>query len=158
MKPRGRTPTPTKLHIIRGNPGRRPLNEDEPQADPIPNAQPPDHLSKVAKAKWPQMVDLLSRCGLFTELDADLLAIYCEAHADNVHAKEQLAAEGRMLESKKNGYQYPNPYIAIKNQSWKTMQEIAAQFGMGPAARTRVGASHAPRSNHPKTPPSGLCD
>ena len=37
-KQRGRPPKPTALHIVRGNPGRRDLNADEPQ---------PEHLDKA---------------------------------------------------------------------------------------------------------------
>ncbi len=46
-----RKPTPTRLKLLGGNPGKRPLNLDEPQPEPtLP--EPPAHLSDEAKAEW----------------------------------------------------------------------------------------------------------
>ena len=35
MGRRGPTPEPTVLRMLRGNPGRRPLNDSEPQPEPL---------------------------------------------------------------------------------------------------------------------------
>lgn len=54
----GRRPKPRALKLITGNPGGRPLPEDEP----IPVAGWPDrptHLSKVAIAEWDRLAHLL---------------------------------------------------------------------------------------------------
>jgi hypothetical protein len=38
---RGRRPKPTRLKVLTGNPGKRPLNMDEPQPEPaIPDCPP----------------------------------------------------------------------------------------------------------------------
>ena len=42
-KGQGRKTTPTKLKLLKGNPGKRGLNKDEPEPDVrLPN--PPSHL------------------------------------------------------------------------------------------------------------------
>ncbi len=47
----GRKPTPTRLKLLRNNPGKRPLNPDEPQPEAtLP--EPPAHLSDEAKCEW----------------------------------------------------------------------------------------------------------
>ena len=47
----GRKPTPTTLKELKGNPGRRPLNEAEPKpAARLPS--PPAHLSRSARREW----------------------------------------------------------------------------------------------------------
>ena len=47
----GRKPKPTKLKLLAGNPGGRPLPENEPQPDPaIPD--PPDWMEGEALAEW----------------------------------------------------------------------------------------------------------
>ena len=48
---RGRRPQPTRLKVLRGNPGQRRLNTREPKIQPgVPN--PPDWLGDEAFEKW----------------------------------------------------------------------------------------------------------
>jgi len=157
MKRRGRPPKPTALHLVKGNPGRRDLNANEPEPKMLEWAEPPAHLSDVAKAKWPEMVDLLSRNNVFTEMDVDLLAIYCEAHATELHAFAQLEKYGEIVKSPKSGYPVASPYKAIHNHACKTKQEIMSEFGMGPASRTRINVNAAPRHGK-KAGKGGLLD
>ncbi len=157
MKRRGRPPKPTALHLVKGNPGRRDRNENEPEPELQKWAEPPAHLSDVAKAKWPEMVDLLSRNNVFTEMDVDLLAIYVEAHAIELHAFEQLTKDGWTVKSPKSGYLIASPYKAIHSNAWKTKQEIMSEFGMGPTSRTRINVNAAPRYGK-KAQKSGLLD
>ena len=157
MKQRGRPPSPTKLKLIKGNPGRRDLNENEPEPDLLEHAAPPAHLSDVAKQKWSDMVEMLSRNNVFTEMDVDLLAIYCEAHAIELHAFEQLEKYGEIVKSPKSGYPVASPYKAIHNTAWKTKQEIMSEFGMGPVARTRININ-ATTGHSQKKAKGGLLD
>ena len=50
-KGQGRKPQPTALKVLKGNPGRRPLNEDEPKPEVL-LPRPPAHLSPVARREW----------------------------------------------------------------------------------------------------------
>ncbi|MEO0035368.1 MAG: hypothetical protein RLZZ501_1391, partial [Pseudomonadota bacterium] len=62
----GRRPTPTHLKLVRGNPGKRPLNEAEPTpARALPS--PPAHMSDEAKVAWGRMATLLDQMGVLTE-------------------------------------------------------------------------------------------
>ena len=47
---KGRKAVPTQLKIIRGNPGNRPLNKDEPKYT-LTNTAPPAHLQGAAKKR-----------------------------------------------------------------------------------------------------------
>ena len=60
---RGRKPKPTRLKLIEGNPGRRPIRGHEPQP---PASQPtcPAHLSPTAKAEWKRLAQSLNAIGL----------------------------------------------------------------------------------------------
>lgn len=157
MKQRGRPPKPTALHLVRGNPGRRELNEQEPTPELLEHADPPEHLSGVAKAKWLPMVELLFRNDVFSEMDVDLLAIYCEAHATELHAFEQLEKFGEIVKSPKSGYPIASPYKAIHNQAIKTKLDIMSEFGMGPSSRTRINTNATPKHGK-KTKSGGLLD
>ena len=71
----GRKPKPTALKLVTGNPGKRPLNDHEPQPEAaIPEV--PAHLSGEAKAEWDRIVIRLHPLGLLTDLDRAALAAY----------------------------------------------------------------------------------
>ncbi len=73
---RGRKPVPTKLKLLRGNPGKRTLNDREPQIDPS-TPEPPDWLEGEARDKWFEVCDKLGDLGILTHVDADVLTLYC---------------------------------------------------------------------------------
>ena len=65
---RGRRPTPTRLKMLTGNPGKRSLNHDEPRPEAnIPECPP--ELGPVARAEWDRLVDELAALRLLTNLD-----------------------------------------------------------------------------------------
>src|SRR5262249_16872713 len=107
---RGPTPEPSALKRLKGNPGRRPLNEAEPQ----PNRTPPtcpNWLDDIAKAKWAQIAPELIQLGLLTSVDGDSFAAYCQAFAEFQIATETLKKEGRHFSTDK-GYMAPHPAVA----------------------------------------------
>ena len=67
MKTPGPPPTPTNLKLLRGNPGKRKLNANEP--DPAPAIPPcPSHLDKVAKKEWRRISKELLALGIISRL------------------------------------------------------------------------------------------
>ena len=48
---RGPAPIPTAIRRYEGNPGKRPLNEWEPQPKMVRPAMP-RHLDKIARKEW----------------------------------------------------------------------------------------------------------
>ena len=68
MKTPGPPPTPTNLKMLRGNPGKRKLNTNEPDPPPaIPSC--PSHLDKVAKREWRRISKELFEMGIISKLD-----------------------------------------------------------------------------------------
>ena len=67
----GRKPQPTALKELKGNPGRRPLNEDEPKPE-VHLPGPPSHLSPAARREWRRAGAFLVEMGLMTDLDVAL--------------------------------------------------------------------------------------
>jgi phage terminase small subunit len=54
----GRRPKPAQLKLVTGNPGKRPIPEDEPT--PVPGwPAKPAGLGKVAEAEWQRLAELL---------------------------------------------------------------------------------------------------
>ena len=77
---KGRKPLPTNFKVINGNPGKRPLNKDEPQfVNVLPD--PPDFLTEKALAEWNRMGPKLVESGVVTEGDMAIFAAYCQSWA-----------------------------------------------------------------------------
>lgn len=131
----GRRPKPTALKLIQGNPGRRKLNASEPK--PTAGAEPPPGMTDGAVRAWKLVAPQLQRLGLLTEIDSHALMLFCEAHATFTTAREKLAATGEVVRSPK-GYPIWNPYLAIRNRSMEQMRQFMIEFGMTPAARSRI--------------------
>lgn len=135
---RGRRPKPTRLKVLTGNPGRRPLNQDEPQPE-IAIPECPPELSPVAKREWDRLAAELVKLKLLTNLDRAALAAYCGAYALWAEATEAIQKYGTMVKSP-SGYPIQSPYVAIANRQAEIMMRVASEFGFTPASRGRIAA------------------
>jgi len=100
----------------------------------------PKHLSEPARKEWRRITKILSEVGLLTELDRTALALYCEAYAEYIEASEQIRQHGLLLKSPL-GYPTQSPYLSIRNRAAAQMRSYMLEFGMTPAARSRVTVS-----------------
>ena len=139
---RGRKPTPTQVKLLRGNPGKRPLNEGEPQPAPLAPACPPE-LSQSAKEEWNRIIAELVELGLMTRLDRAALAAYCQAYAMYLDAIQAIQKYGPLVKSP-NGYPQVSPYLSIANKQAEIMIRIASEFGFTPASRSRIATGAPP--------------
>lgn len=206
MGARGPKRTPTSLNKLRGNPGKRAQNHNEPQ--PELGAQCPAWLHPEAKREWKRLRAELERLDLLTVVDQAAMAAYCQAYArwfDAERAIAEAAADhaetllelARMIvvcpddpaekvriidEANRRGISYrlaeqiaamgpdteaarkaaykrhgrglttvtsqgtviQHPLVGISNQASKEMLRIAGEFGMTPAARTRLSTIEPP--------------
>lgn len=128
-------PIPTALKVLRGNPGKRPLNDREPKPKRIlPRA--PAYLNAEAKREWRRMGGRLYNIGLVTEIDETALAAYCAAWARWVEAERQLQKFGTVI--KMGTTLIPSPYLSVANKAMAQMVKLLAEFGMTPSSRSRV--------------------
>jgi P27 family predicted phage terminase small subunit len=139
---RGRKHLPSNLVRLRGNPGKRRLNDAEPRPGP---ATPtcPACLGEEARKEWRRLSRELAALGLLTRLDRGLLAAYCQAHALWVEAVSSIERYGTMVKSP-NGYPMQSPYVAVANKQVDIMVRIASEFGMTPSSRTRIRVGEPP--------------
>jgi P27 family predicted phage terminase small subunit len=135
---RGRKPLPSNVVRLRGNPGKRRLNDTEPRpTSRLPAC--PACLGEEARKEWRRLSKELGELGLLTGLDRGLLAAYCQAHALWVEAVSSIGRYGTMVKSP-NGYPMQSPYVAVANKQVEIMVRIASEFGMSPSSRTRIRA------------------
>ena len=133
---RGRKPKPTKLKLLEGNPGKRPINGSEPQP---PGAKPtcPAHLSATAKAEWKRLAKDLNAIGLLTRVDRTAFAAYCQAYGRWVEAEKKLAETPVLLKTPA-GYVQVSPWMTIANKQLELMAKFMAELGLTPSARSRL--------------------
>ena len=139
---RGRRPKPTRLKLLTGNPGKRPMNENEPKPEVVVPECPPE-LSPAARQEWDRLVDELGALRMLTNLDRAALAAYCGAYALWAEATEAIQKYGAMIKSPQ-GFPIQSPYLAIANRQSEIMMRIASEFGLTPASRSRISAPTAP--------------
>lgn len=141
----GRRPLPTAVKKLRGNPGKRKLNDAEPIAAPgIPKM--PEFLSKIAQQEWKEIVPELERLGVLAKVDGKALAGYCVSYARWMEAQKQIDKHGILIEESvfdKDGEEVDvrvkrNPAISIAHAELKNMKSFLIEFGMTPAARSRI--------------------
>jgi P27 family predicted phage terminase small subunit len=124
------------LKLLTGNPGKRPLNANEPK----PEAAMPDcpvELGPVARREWDRMAAELASLRILTQLDRAALAAYCGAYAMWAEATEAIQKFGTMVKSP-TGYPVQSPYVSIANRQAEIMMRIASEFGFTPASRSRI--------------------
>jgi P27 family predicted phage terminase small subunit len=141
----GPAPKPTALKVVQGNPGKRKLNQDEPTPEVVaPDC--PAHLSADAKAEWDRIMPLLVRLKIVSELDTAALALYCQSYARWQEAERMITdmkakgGDGLLIKAP-SGYPIQNPYLAIANRAMEDCHKYLQQFGLSPAARSRVTIS-----------------
>ena len=136
---RGRRPKPTRLKVLTGNPGKRPLNKDEPKPEVVA-PECPAELGPVARREWDRLVGELMSLRILTNLDRAALAAYCGAYAMWAEATESIQKYGSMVKSP-TGYPVQSPYVSIANRQAEIMMRIASEFGFTPASRSRISTS-----------------
>lgn len=132
------------------NPGRIPKNnvtELKTSGDNKPRyiaPECPSHLHGSARAEWMRIIVFLERYKLITEIDTAALALYCAAYGrwQDAEAFLRIAAEengGDLFTiNSPNGYPMQSPYLSIANRAMEDCHKYLQQFGLSPAARTRV--------------------
>lgn len=134
----GQPPKPTKLRRLQGNPGKRPLPENEPTPEPLAaTPRPPNKIAPPARRIWRVLAPELTRLGLLTALDLNTFAGYCALVARWLEAEKEIRKLGLVVKSP-SGYPIQNPYLSIANRALKQSNEIGAHLGLSPAARSRI--------------------
>lgn len=143
---RGRKPQPTEYKRLAGNPGGRPLNEDEPKPPrgsemfAVPLELTTDD---VACAYWRELVPMLREIRQITDADRGVLVALCIQWSRYVEATKVLQqrdeqGRSRMLVKLPNGIFVTNPYIGIANKSLDKCMKLWVELGLTPSARSRI--------------------
>lgn len=154
--------TPTNIAELRGNPGRRPLPEGEPQLElkllPCPDFY---HEDSIHRRVWDELALVLFNMGVLTEGDELALQWLVEPVAEYWHAWRMVYVEDLLGGDRSKVIYEPfyekvtqgknasgdvidtyeqkfKPAVKLMESTWKRAQVQMIQFGMTPAARTKV--------------------
>lgn len=140
MSQRGRKPKPTALKVLEGNPGKRPLPQNEPKPKPIAPTRP-TWLTGEGKKMWERLAPELERLGLLTAIDGEAFAAACERWGTYVDCQKYLKKHGRT-------YTYTNkagaeneierPEVKIAQKALDQFRAFCSDFGLTPSSRTRI--------------------
>ena len=139
---RGPAPKPRVLREAEGNPGRRPLNPFEPQPR-VQRPKCPTYLDNAAKQQWRRLVPILERMRILTEADGIALGNLCQQYAMLQQAQAKLQKTGLLLKTK-SGYIQQSPLVGIISAAVDQVNKLCREFGLTPAARTRIQVAPDP--------------
>jgi P27 family predicted phage terminase small subunit len=132
----GRRPKPSQLRYLEGNPGKRPINDDEPKPDvEIPGC--PDHLLPEAAEEWLRISKELFYLGLISQLDRAALAAYCQSYGEWVRYTKLVRQFGDVVKTP-NGYPVLSPYKILADRALAAAIKYGMEFGLTPASRSRI--------------------
>lgn len=133
-----RAPKPTALKLLAGNPGKRPLNENEPEL-PAGIGEPPDWLDENAKSEWWRVVPDLENAGVTSRVEQTALACYCQAVSNLRHARLELdTLKSRYIIGIRGPQKHPA--CADERENMELIKKFAAEFGLTPSSRTKIKA------------------
>jgi len=153
VKP-GPRPLPTSIHKLNGNPGKRPLNNNEPDPGLVTADNPlecPEYLDPGARKEWDRITPILMRMRILTEADLVMVATWCIHQSVLVEATKNYAKSGIIVregESEKKlpdgsivtkkGHIRQNPLLSIIQKETAIIKGIAAEFGFTSSSRVRL--------------------
>lgn len=141
MGARGPKPKPTKEKERLGNPGKRALNHNEPQATGHPD--PPDYMDEYAKGVWERVITAMA-AGVYTACDTSALVAYCQA--ESLHRRAVIVNAIGRFQAYKDGvitasmYQDTNgkDWIRIQKEQAASIASLGTRLGLDPSARSAI--------------------
>lgn len=150
----GRPNTPTAMKIAAGNPGRRPLPENEVQPT-LGKPKCPSWMQGNERKTWTRLSKELSAMKVLTLADRDMLIPLVVAICELEKAVRKMNGDGtaenpgeELVVSTSNGGRRANPLIGIIKQNQAAIKDLGSHFGMSPASRVRIKAPPKEKENN----------
>lgn len=138
MPKRGPPPLPSATKKARGNPGKRPLPENEPDPTASTGTEVPEYLTDAAKKEWPAIVRQLVDANVLAVMDERALAKYCELHVQYIKARDAFNRHRTPVYTTHTGSLAIRPEWGLMLDCHDRMIKLLIEYGCTPASRTRV--------------------
>ena len=94
-------------------------------------------VNDFANDIWIKQTGELSKLGMLTEIDAEMLMAYCNEMGVYFYCMERVKETGYTQESKANGEIISN-FLKVGNTALANGIKLSDKFGFNPAARTKI--------------------
>lgn len=144
----GRKPKPTALKRLTGNPGKRPLPENEPKHEALGEAMPAELLADAeAAAEWQRVIVPTIRIGQICLPHRAMAIAHCIVWSQWLRQVGEAARNPEIVAAGKNKYPIPNPARGMANASLARLIQIDAELGLTPASQSKVAAVQPERDS-----------
>lgn len=147
----GRKPKPSALHELHGTARANRTQPDQPAPDVgMPNA--PDWLDDQTAQAWWDMAPELVGAQVLTKMDRPTYLLLVTAAVRYRRAWEDYREHGSTAwrENKYGKYLTRSPYAVELDAAAHRFQSLCSEYGLSPAARTRVAAIKPPEEGDPE--------
>lgn len=150
----GRPNKPTADHVARGNPGKRARNRQEPDPEYLDDMTPPAWLPEAAQKVWTEFAPKMRKAKVLTVIDVEPFARWCRlvvlyrvvandlerlgVMVERAPSGEKAVVEKDAEKAKAASPQIVNQLVFVESMLLKQLLAVEREFGMTPAARTRV--------------------
>lgn len=144
---RGRKAKPTARKKAAGNPGKRALNDAEPDFGLVTNVDPPEWITGYARDMWLRVAPLLCRQKVLQATDLHNVEAFCVAYKNWRMAELHVSENGIVVEGATGG-PIKNPALTVVNESARQFATFGAMLGLDPGSRARlIGAGSKEKEN-----------
>tara|TARA_R100000935_G_scaffold58049_1_gene93685 strand:+ start:76 stop:558 length:483 start_codon:yes stop_codon:yes gene_type:complete len=145
---RGRKAKPTARKKLAGNPGKRALNNDEPEFSKVTNIEPPEWMTDRAQTMWGMLIPELLREKVLCITDLHNVEAFCSAYDKWRMAEESVQQFGIVVESSQ-GSPMKNPALTAANEAMRQMATFGALLGLDPSSRGRLTGGKKKTGDNP---------
>ena len=129
---------PTILRVLKGNPGKRSINDREPVLDPPDDSTPPGDLQGEGFAEWNRLYGQLVEKGVLTSGDITTFHEYC-------YVKTELARYKRAARKCSAESAIQKGLLKAQISLRQQLRQLAGDLGLNPSSRSGVKASGEPK-------------
>lgn len=145
---RGRKAKPTARKRAAGNPGKRALNNEEPDFGLVTNVETPEWITGAGRDMWERVVPLLLQQKVLQITDLHNVEVFCTAYGTWRAAAADVAKNGPVVPGATGG-PIKNPALTALNEAAKQMVTFGSMLGLDPASRQRLVGGGNKKSDNP---------
>lgn len=139
---RGPKPQPTVIKMLRGNPGKRAFNQEEPAPAGVISTEMPEELTTaIEQSEWNKTIVPAIRNGTITATDRPTAIAHCVYWATWRSQLLEAERHPHIIAVGPNKHPMPNPARGMANKTYQILLKIDADLGLTPSSRSRVHAS-----------------
>jgi P27 family predicted phage terminase small subunit len=137
------------LKLLKGNPGKRPLNKNEPRAsNSLPS--PPSWLNDRSKTIFRRLVKRVNEMGYASASHTEAYALAAWRQDQIEQCEVVIRTEGMTYTTETQGGSLmyrSRPEVALQSEAARHLQSLLSEFGLTPSAMSKIQVPGKPKSN-----------